>query len=120
EVWNKADLLAPEDRAVRLAAAKGQGAVLMSAATGEGVDVLLAAIEAALSANATMREVVVAPQDGALLAWLYRNVEVLARDDGSDGAHLTIRIPEARLADTLAKLGEAPTHEEPAPQPFVP
>ncbi|MEM8663347.1 MAG: GTPase HflX, partial [Pseudomonadota bacterium] len=120
DVWNKADLLAPEDRAVRQEAAKGHGAVLMSAATGEGVDALLAAIEEALSANAVAREVVVAPEDGALLAWLYRNVEVLAREDDDAGAHLSIRIPEARLADTLAKLGEAPQEPAPPREPFSP
>jgi GTP-binding protein HflX len=105
EVWNKADRLSVEDRALRRAAAEAQGAVLISAATGEGIDDLLGAIEARLAKRAEVREVVVDAGDGALVAWLYRNTEVLARSDEESRVHLTVRIPEARLADALVRLG---------------
>jgi len=117
EVWNKADLLTPPERGIRESAAAGSGAVLASARTGEGLDELLHAIEAALSARSVTREVRVPAADGALLAWLYRNVEVLSREDTEETVRLTVRIPEARLSDALARLGEpAP----PAPQPAGP
>ncbi|MEM9224001.1 MAG: GTPase HflX [Pseudomonadota bacterium] len=111
EVWNKSDALAPAERQMRHEAAMAQGAVLMSAATGEGVATLLSSVEAALAAGSLTRDVVVDAADGALLAWLYRNVEVLARRDDGDRLHLSIRIPHARVADTLAKLGEPGTDE---------
>ena len=120
EVWNKADLLSPEDRAIREQAAKGQGAVVISAVTGEGVPRLLVAIEDALAAQSTVRDVTVPSSDGALLAWLYRNVEVLARQDREEDVCLTIRIPEARLSDALARLGIQEPAAEPAPTPYQP
>ncbi len=120
EVWNKADLLAPEERADRERASEGQDAVLISAETGEGLDALRAAIEDALAADSAVREVVIPAADGALLAWLYRNVEVLERVDREADVALKVRIPEARLRDTLAKLGETLPTEERAPAPYVP
>lgn len=120
EVWNKADLLTSEERADRERAAEGQHAVLISAETGEGLDTLRTAIEDALAADSSVREVVVPAADGALLAWLYRNVEVLERTDREADVALRVRIPEARLRDALARLGETPPAEEPASVPYVP
>jgi GTP-binding protein HflX len=114
EVWNKADLLPPGDRREREAAAAAQGAVVISATTGEGTDDLLEAIEARLARHAEVREVALSAADGALMAWLYRNTEVLSRSDEDETVRLTIRIPQARRADTLHRLGE-PVPEEPAP-----
>ncbi|ORE95962.1 small GTP-binding protein [Stappia sp. 22II-S9-Z10] len=120
EVWNKADRLPDAVRVQREAAAKGQGAVLVSAVTGEGVPALLTAIEDALARRATVREAVIAASDGALLAWLYRNTEVLARADEDETVRLTLRIPQARLADALAKLGETVPEAAPVSTPYVP
>ncbi|WP_420392795.1 GTPase HflX [Acuticoccus sp.] len=113
EVWNKSDLLPPDERVERAAAAAAQGAVLASAATGEGIDALLIAVEDRLARRAEVRDVAVPATDGALLAWLYRNTEVLSRRDGGPSVELTVRIPEARLADALGRLGE-PLPGEPA------
>ncbi|GAB5376658.1 MAG: GTPase HflX [Acuticoccus sp.] len=120
EVWNKADLLGEDERIERERAAEGQGAVLISAETGEGLDALRMAIEDALAARSEVRDVTVPTTDGALLAWLYRNVEVLARTDGEAAIALTIRIPEARLRDTLSRLGVPLPDETPAPKPYTP
>ncbi len=120
EVWNKADRLAEPVREQRVVAAAAQGAVLVSAETGEGVDTLLTAIEDRLARRASVREVTIDASDGALLAWLYRNTEVMDRVDEDEAVRLTLRIPEARLADALAKLGE-PTPEPPVShEPYVP
>lgn len=120
EVWNKADLLSADERIERERAAERQGAVLISAETGEGLDRLRIAIEDMLAAGATVREVAVPSADGALLAWLYRNVEVLERHDGEEAIALTVRIPEARLRDTLVRLGEPLPDDTPAPEPYSP
>ncbi|MEM7696487.1 MAG: GTPase HflX [Pseudomonadota bacterium] len=120
EVWNKADQLSADARHTRREAAIVQGAVMISAVTGEGVPNLLSAAEERLAEKATTRTAQIAAADGALLAWLYRNVEVLAREDEGATVSLTLRIPEARLSDTLAKLGDAPPDIEPAGGPFVP
>ncbi|UOM37013.1 GTPase HflX [Acuticoccus sp. I52.16.1] len=120
EVWNKADRLEPAVREQREAAAAGQGAVLVSAETGEGIATLLTAIEDRLARRASVREVTIGASDGALLAWLYRNTEVLARTDDGEAVHLTLRIPEARLDDTLAKLGEPVAEPVVSHEPYVP
>ncbi|MEM6762500.1 MAG: GTPase HflX [Pseudomonadota bacterium] len=120
DVWNKADLLSPQERAIRAEAARNQGAVLLSASTGEGILALKGAIEDKLAARSTRREVTVPATDGALLAWLYRNVEVLERTDADAGTRLVVRIPEARLADTLKRLGEEAAVPPVVSEPFLP
>ena len=102
EVWNKIDLLQPDDReaweakARRMEASPEHKAVAVSAVTGEGCDHLLeilaqlvddeAAIEADLDAS-----------DGAALAWLYRHGRVVSREERPDGGtHLEVRLdPQA-------------------------
>ena len=120
EVWNKADRLAASDATLRRSAAEAQGAVLLSAATGEGVDALIEAIETTLAHRAEVRQVRLDTADGALLAWLYRNVEVLERADEDDAVRLTIRIPEARRSDALARLGASEPDPETPSGPYVP
>ncbi|WMS42185.1 GTPase HflX [Acuticoccus sp. MNP-M23] len=120
EVWNKADLLPEAEREIRTEAARAQGAVLISATEGDGVATVLTAIEDALAAHAITREATIKAADGALLAWLYRNVEVLERRDEGDAVHLTLRISEARLSDTMAKLGEPQVQPEPVSVPYTP
>ena len=120
EVWNKADALSPEEHGQRAEAAARVGAVMISAVTGEGMETLLGAIEDRLAANASVREVTLDAADGALLAWLYRNTEVLGRRDDEASVHLTLRIPEAQRADTLRRLGEPESVEEEPSGPYVP
>ncbi|WP_226581857.1 GTPase HflX [Acuticoccus sediminis] len=120
EVWNKADRLDDAVRKQRELAAQAQGAVLVSAETGEGIPALLIAIEDRLARRATVREATIRATDGALLAWLYRNTEVLERSDEGETVHLTLRIPEARLSDTLARLGEPVPEPQTPSQPYLP
>jgi GTPase len=95
EVWNKADLLGPEERQ-RLATSSGRTAeesrpVLVSALTGEGVPELLAAIEVHLAAGRPSYEVKVDPEDGQGLAWLHENTEILDRQVTETG-HSVLQI----------------------------
>jgi GTP-binding protein HflX len=87
EVWNKADLLAPEDRAGVSGDARRAHppAVVVSAVTGEGCDALLAAV-AGMVDEAEPVEVLAPPGEGAAIAWLYRHGRVIEREEGNDGA----------------------------------
>jgi GTP-binding protein HflX len=97
EVWNKADLLPPDEKQ-RLATTAGRTAgerrpILISALTGEGIPELLAVIEEHLSSGRPSYEVTVAPQDGQGLAWLHENTEILSRETTEEGetkAHIRV------------------------------
>ena len=101
EVWNKIDLLAPEDRqalASRAAAAE-RPSVPVSAVTGEGIDRLLAVLEAELMGSRPTATVELGVDQLAEAGWLYDHAEVLERADDpeSGGARLTVRLPEKRV-----------------------
>ncbi len=98
EIWNKVDLLTPEDRlAVQGDARRGKPpAVPVSAVTGEGCEALLVAV-AALVDEAPPVDVYAPTGEGAAIAWLYRNGRVLQRAEGKDGSvRLGVRLtPQA-------------------------
>ena len=99
EVLNKVDLLSPEQRDLVLnQTARDPAQVAVSAWSGEGMDALLAAIETRLAAGRDSRELTIAAEDGATLAWLYRHGEVLSRSDGPDGIKLSVRMSPADAA----------------------
>jgi GTPase len=97
EVWNKSDLLAPEERE-RLAATvervpADERPVLASAITGHGLDTLLKAIELRISKGRPSFQVILDPAEGQGLNWLYEQAEVLdRRTDGEGRLHLVVRI----------------------------
>jgi GTP-binding protein HflX len=97
EVWNKADLLPPEDQE-RLEGtvsrvAPEQRPVLVSAATGEGLERLLKTIEARVSEGRPTFQVILDPSDGQGLNWLYEQAEVLdRRTDAAGKLHLVVRV----------------------------
>ncbi len=99
EVWNKIDRLTPDtlEEAGHAARRNAAPPVLVSAVTGEGVPELLAAIDQRLSVSDVLVDVMVRPEEGRLLAWLYENAEVVARDSDEAGvAHVTVRVPADR------------------------
>jgi GTP-binding protein HflX len=96
EVWNKIDRLSGEAReeTAHAAARNASPPVLVSAVTGEGIEALLGAIDSRLAAADVTVDVVVQPQDGKLLAWLYENADVVSREaDEAGAAHITVRVP---------------------------
>ena len=106
EVLNKLDLLDPRQRACLAkpcregdAEANGNhhhaGVVAASALTGAGIDELVAMIDSRLTAARRIVEVRVPYADGATLAWLYRNGEVLGRADDDGEALLTVGLTPA-------------------------
>ncbi len=86
EVLNKSDLLGGIENVVQ------SSGLAVSALTGEGLPALLAQIDARLSAKLTVYELDIRIEDGARLAWAYRHGEVLARHDGEDFVHLSLRL----------------------------
>ena len=104
EVWNKVDLMEPEQRGLLESQARslrkqrsGRGPVCVSAATGEGIESLLDLIESSLNATSHTFEVHVPLGDGQLMNWLYETCEILSREDDADTSRtrMEVRVPEA-------------------------
>ena len=109
EVWNKLDLLPPEERAQREAQAlRRPGCVMVSAVTGEGITPLLELIEGRLGAEDTVFEIALAPEDGAGQAWLHDRGEVLSRRNCADGRILMkVRLGSDKAGQAAARFGTA-------------
>jgi GTP-binding protein HflX len=102
EVWNKIDRVVPEQReALRQRAASAEPpAAIVSAVSGEGVPALLDAIEKALTGTRPTVTVELGADQLGAAPWLYRNTEVLERNDDPETgrARLKVRVAEKRLA----------------------
>ena len=70
-------------------------------------------IDARLGAFDIVLDLVVPPEHGKLVAWLYENTDVIARETGEDGAaHLKIRLAaekRPRLDAQLKRIGLSTT-----------
>ena len=96
EVFNKIDLLGPEERAaLENEAARDDRIVCVSAATGEGVDALLARLDTWFSRADIAGEIDLPAADGEALAWLYRIGAVTDREDGEGHVHLALSLSAA-------------------------
>ena len=95
EAWNKIDLAQGEE-AARLGAeaARRDDVVVLSALTGEGADLLLETISARLRRENKVRTVTVAASDGALIAWLHANGEVLSHDHEGLETRFAVRLSD--------------------------
>jgi GTP-binding protein HflX len=118
EVWNKLDLLDPEEQEQVENSARRQPAAtrpaIISALTGEGVTELLASLEARLASHRLSFNISLEPEDGGGLNWLYENTEVLHRASAQDGTcHLTVRIAAER-ADVLRRRFSIHAQETPS------
>ncbi len=99
EVLNKIDLLAAEARTIlENQLARRSGAVAVSALTGEGLADLSHAIAHQLSTPMDAVQLTVPLNEGADLAWLYANGQVLSREDDEASAHLLVQLDPADLA----------------------
>jgi GTP-binding protein HflX len=109
EVWNKLDLLPPDERAAReLQAARQPGSVLLSAITGEGIDRLLALVEDRLGADNRVFEIYLDPGDGQGQAWLHDRGEVLGRATFPDGRIcFDVRLAADKAGQAAARFGKA-------------
>lgn len=99
EVLNKIDLLNPKERALLdNRAARKPEIVPVSAASGENMDRLLQVLEDLLSADREVKELKISQADGAAISWLYRNADVLSRDDQAEYAMMEVAISPDQLA----------------------
>jgi GTP-binding protein HflX len=120
EVWNKYDLLDENRRTEALSLARrrsaGREPYVISALTGEGIDALLAGLELKLSRGHSELSLTVDAADGAGLAWLYGQCEVLERRSTRAGnTKLLIRVAPERLARVMERFPKArPSSEAPA------
>ena len=100
EVWNKIDLLFPEEREdLRKIAGRRppeRPSFLVSAETGEGIDALLAAIEAQLATMQTTLNLSIDAADGAGISWLHRNAEILDKQLHDGRFDMTVRVDETK------------------------
>lgn len=103
EIWNKIDLLSDEgQRFVKENAKRNSYIIPASALSGEGCDEFLKAIDEKLSENHKIIEVEIPSSDGKLIAWLYKNAEVLNIKSQDEKQILKVKIDSL----SLAKLGE--------------
>ncbi|WP_225206209.1 GTPase HflX [Novosphingobium huizhouense] len=102
EAWNKWDLLAPDERAMRrdlIAHGVPELPVVpLSAVTGEGVADLLDRLSSLLTGGAQELELTVPLSDGQRLAWLHAHGEVLSEREVEDEAGM----PSLRLKVRLS------------------
>lgn len=99
EVLNKIDLLEADERqAVENQADRSGDVVAMSAITGENNDAFLACLDRLLSADRNVINLKLPQGNGAAISWLYRNADVLNRDDRDEFAHFEVSIAPDRLA----------------------
>jgi GTPase len=109
EVWNKADLLDPQQRtSLEAAAMRREDCVLVSSVTGSGIENLLSKLEARFGGTADQYEVTLKPEDGKGLAWFHERAEVLTRRDMKSGnVKLRLRMNEDRAGQAKSAYGKA-------------
>ncbi len=108
EVWNKVDRLDAGTRERLVQPGDGDGApspIVVSAITGEGVDQLMRQVEARLSGELAEMTVHLTPDRMNMIDWLYRNADVLAREDLEDGGmELRLRVTRAMRDEVEERL----------------
>ena len=100
EVLNKIDLIVPERREVLInqAARASAPVVPLSAISGEGCEQLLAVLDRVATGSWQVVDLALAPEEGALLAWLYEHGRVIERRDGETAIELKVSLAAANLA----------------------
>jgi GTPase len=107
EVWNKVDLLDADAREEALHASqrRDRTPALVSAITGEGLEALLRHIDTRFSANDEELDLAIPANEGAVLAWLHDNADVMRSDADDDGTvHAHVRIATAKKGRLLSRL----------------
>ncbi|MET0375484.1 MAG: GTPase HflX, partial [Rhizorhabdus sp.] len=99
EVWNKVDMLDPETCAATEAeAARREDVVTLSALTGDGIERLRRIVSERLSTGNRVRTLSVPIGDGAALAWLHAQGEVIGQEVEGDRMIVEVRLSDKNLA----------------------
>ena len=103
EVWNKIDLLEPEDREATLARAdRDPGIFAISAVTGEGVDPLLAEVATQLQGARHEETLRLSFAEGDKRAWLFRQDVVRSEEQDEEGFQITVLWTDKQAAQYAA------------------
>lgn len=106
EVWNKADLLSPDERdVIQNMATRQDNVALVSAITGDGCEELLIALDQQLARGKETFELEFCHTDGAKIAQFYQLGEVLERADSETHTKLKVRLDQAAIGQ-LVKQGK--------------
>jgi GTP-binding protein HflX len=93
EVWNKLDLLQPDERKELMGeATRREDVAAVSALTGEGVDELREAISHLLHSGSQTHHVRLNAADGTRIAWLHARGEVIEQHAEGDQMHLAVKL----------------------------
>jgi GTP-binding protein HflX len=93
EVWNKLDLLSPEERKEALGeAGRREDVVALSALTGEGVDDLRETISHFLHSGSQTHHIRLNAGDGTRIAWLHARGEVIEQRSDGDQLQLEVKL----------------------------
>lgn len=112
EVLNKIDCLDQDHRdAVLTQTRRDPRSVAVSALTGQGIDALDDLLDRRMNAGRRVVDLSVNLGDGAALAWLYANGEVLERHDEEETAHLHVALDPADIARFEKRFVESHTQE---------
>ncbi|MBL4603924.1 MAG: GTPase HflX [Emcibacteraceae bacterium] len=106
EVWNKTDLVDPEQLEILNNIATRQDNIAMvSAITGEGCDDLLDKLDQVLAKDKKTYHLTFNHQDGGDIALFYQYGEVLERVDSEKNTKITVRLDHAAIGQ-LTKMGK--------------
>ena len=93
EVWNKLDLLSPEERAEMTGEAeRREDVTALSALTGEGVDELRETVAHLLHSGSQTHHVRLNAGDGERIAWLHARGEVIDQQSDGDQLQLSVKL----------------------------
>jgi len=99
EIWNKIDMLDPEQHDAILAeAARRDDVIPLSALTGEGLDALKRIVSDRLASGNRVRALELSITDGASIAWLHQHGEVIGQEVDGDKLLVEARLSDADLA----------------------
>jgi GTP-binding protein HflX len=91
EIWNKIDLLSPDDRDAVIAKAERDDAIFaVSAVSGQGLDEMFSAIAQALTADKSREVLTLSFADGKGRAWLFKEGVVEAEEQTEEGFEITV------------------------------
>lgn len=104
EVWNKIDLLGVNEATyTRETASRRDDVVLISALDGTGIENFNRLTSAKLTKGSRLRELTLSSSDGAGLAWLHANGEVLDSNQEGDVLYISVRLSDADYARFLSR-----------------
>ena len=92
EVWNKIDLLPPDDKREMIEASEGRDVCPISAETGEGIDRLLERLSELLTQQAKIYEFTLSAAEGRKLAWLHEHGDVLEQAEDEGSVRVTVKL----------------------------